>query len=164
MVLIDSKPYRGNGCIETELPVGDHRYIIAADGYITAEGVIKLNEQGAREIIEKLIVESTTPVQVTLNEGYYAIGTAKDLKDVGLLSSGFHKKKVNYENFNQDIFQKVNIRNTTQLIIPSKIIKILTTIPSESYTLSRDGNSTVLTINDVDRFWSLSKYLVIQIY
>ena len=100
----------------------------------------------------------------SLNEGYYAIGTAKDLKDAGLLSSGFlKKKKVNYENFNQGIFQKVNIRNTTQLIIPSKKVKILTNVPSDTYSLARDGNSTVLTITDVDRFWSLSKYLVIQI-
>ena len=100
----------------------------------------------------------------SLNEGYYAIGTGKELKEAGLVSGGgLKKKKVNYDNFNQGIFQKVNIRNTTQLIIPSKKVKILTNVPSDTYTLSRDGNSTVLTINDVDRFWSLSKYLVIQI-
>lgn len=60
MVLIDSKPYSGNGRIETELPVGDHRYIIAADGYVTVEGMVKLNEQGAREITEKLAAEKAT--------------------------------------------------------------------------------------------------------
>lgn len=100
----------------------------------------------------------------SLNEGFYAIGTGKELKEAGLLSGGFlKKKKVNYENFSQGIFQKVNIRNTTQLLIPSKKVKVLTNVPTESYTLSRDGNSTVLTINDVDRFWSVSKFLVIQI-
>lgn len=59
MVLIDSKPYRGNGRIETELPVGEHSYIIAAEGYTTAEGVVKLNEQGARELTERLTAAKT---------------------------------------------------------------------------------------------------------
>lgn len=63
MVLIDSKPYRGDGRIVTELPVGEHRYIIAADGYITAEGVVKLNEQGAREITERLTAENSTLIE-----------------------------------------------------------------------------------------------------
>lgn len=79
MVLIDSKSYRGNGRIETELPVGEHRYIIAADGYITAEGVVKLNEQGAREITERLTAENTTltkakpvvPIKPTQDNKYH---------------------------------------------------------------------------------------------
>jgi len=62
MVLIDSKSYRGNGRIETELPVGEHRYIIAAEGYITAEGTVRLNEQGAREITERLTAEATSEI------------------------------------------------------------------------------------------------------
>lgn len=77
MVLIDSKPYRGNGRIETELPVGEHRYIIAADGYITAEGVVKLNEQGAREITERL-TEEHTPVVKVQTETPYTPPTDKD--------------------------------------------------------------------------------------
>ncbi len=64
MVLIDSKPYKGNGRIETELPVGEHRYIIAANGYITAEGVVKLNEQGAREITERLMAEKSNMPEI----------------------------------------------------------------------------------------------------
>jgi hypothetical protein len=79
MVLIDSKPYKGSGRIETKLPVGEHRYIIAADGYITAEGVVILNEQGAREITERLMTENTTivesktsaPVKTTTNNKKY---------------------------------------------------------------------------------------------
>lgn len=54
MVLIDSKPYKGNGRIEVELPVGEHSYTIAADGYGTAESSVKLNKELPREITEKL--------------------------------------------------------------------------------------------------------------
>lgn len=58
MVLIDSKPYKGNGRIEIVLPIGEHKYIIAADGYNTAEGVVKLNEMGVREITEYLTADN----------------------------------------------------------------------------------------------------------
>jgi DNA repair exonuclease SbcCD ATPase subunit len=108
--------------------------------------------------------EALVTQSASLNTGYYAIGTSKDLKAAGLISGGgLKKKKVNYENFDQSLFVKVNTRNTTQMLIPSKKVKILTSVPSDSYALTRDGNSTVLQILDVDRFWSVSKYLVIQI-
>ncbi len=58
MVLVDSKPYKGNGRIELKLPIGDHSYLIAADGYITAEGIVKLNDRAPREIIENLTSEN----------------------------------------------------------------------------------------------------------
>lgn len=56
-VIVDSKLCRGNGRIELELPAGDHHYIIAADGYITAESTIKLNGNVPREITEMLVSE-----------------------------------------------------------------------------------------------------------
>ena len=59
MVLIDSKPYKGNGRVEEEFPLGEHTYVIAATGYITAEGTIKLNANGPRVFNEQLMKEST---------------------------------------------------------------------------------------------------------
>ena len=53
-VLVDSKLYRGNGRIEAVLPVGNHNYIIAAEGYETAEGMVKLNGGAPRKITESL--------------------------------------------------------------------------------------------------------------
>lgn len=57
MVLVDSKYCKGNGKIELELPIGDHSYVIAAEGYITAEGLVKLNARAPREITENLVAE-----------------------------------------------------------------------------------------------------------
>jgi len=62
MVLVDSKPYRGNGRIELQLPVGEHSYLIAADGYITAEASVKLTERAPREISENLVSDNTAAV------------------------------------------------------------------------------------------------------
>lgn len=61
MVLVDSKPHKGNGTIELKLPIGEHSYIIAAEGYSVYEGTIKLNEQAPSVITANLI--SDNPVQ-----------------------------------------------------------------------------------------------------
>lgn len=59
-ILIDSKLYKGNGRVEAVLPVGEHNYTIAADGYATTEGAVKLNENVRREITETLIPENSS--------------------------------------------------------------------------------------------------------
>jgi len=61
MVIIDSKIYRGNGCVELELPVGDHSYVIAEDGYDPIEGVARLNATTPRIITETLLRTSKSP-------------------------------------------------------------------------------------------------------
>ena len=98
-----------------------------------------------------------------LNEGYIKMGTKKELKEAGLLSGGFLKKtKVNYSNINLDLFQKIDIREVTNITIPSKSPKILTNIPAGSYTLQQEGQSTILVISDPTSFWSVSNFLIIQ--
>ena len=62
MVLVDSKPYKGNGRIETSLPLGSHNYIIATEGYETIEGSFKLTESAPRTITEHLVA-TAQPVQ-----------------------------------------------------------------------------------------------------
>lgn len=53
-VLVDSKLQQGNGRVEVLLPVGSHEYIIAANGYETAEGSVKLTAGSPRTITENL--------------------------------------------------------------------------------------------------------------
>ena len=60
-VLVDAKLQRGNGHIEVELPVGEHSYVIAADGYASAEGTVKLNSESPRTITETLTILNPTP-------------------------------------------------------------------------------------------------------
>ncbi len=54
LVIIDSKPYQGNGRLELELPVGSHDYQVVAVGYATVEGTVKLNANAPRTINENL--------------------------------------------------------------------------------------------------------------
>lgn len=69
-VLIDSKLYTGNGKIEVMLPVGEHNYIIAATGYASVEGSLKLSNNAPRVITEILAKDqshATIPQTITNN-------------------------------------------------------------------------------------------------
>ena len=65
IVMIDSKPYQGNGRVEVELPVGSHDYQVIAIGYTTAEGSVKLSADNPRVINETLIANAPELVQQT---------------------------------------------------------------------------------------------------
>ena len=58
MVLIDSKPFTGNGHLETVLPIGNHNYIIAAEGYESAEGSFKLTASAPKAFTEHLVASA----------------------------------------------------------------------------------------------------------
>ena len=120
------------------------------------EGVIK--EQ------EGVIDEKTTE----LNTAYYAVGTKKDLKDNNIITAeggfiGIGKNKKLIQDFNEDFFKKIDIRQTTQIPIPGKKPKVVTNHPSESYKINGEGESAVLEITNVNAFWKSSKYLVVII-
>lgn len=107
---------------------------------------------------EALVVQSDV-----INEGYVKIGTKKELKQAGLLSGGFlSKKKLDVSKFQNGGFQKVDIRNFTEINIPSEKIKILTQMPESSYYITENDNSSTLKILNPTVFWSVSNYLVIQ--
>ena len=67
MVLVDSKLYEGKGRVELDLPVGNHSYIIAATGYESAEGTVKLTAGAPRTVTETLVA-SSHPVQQPVPE------------------------------------------------------------------------------------------------
>jgi len=101
-----------------------------------------------------------------MNEAYVLIGTKKELKAAGVLSSSglFSKAKLNSADFNASKFKKVDIRNYTTATLNSKKPKVLTPSPSDSYTITDNGNGTsTLTITNPTAFWSVSDFLVIQL-
>ncbi len=67
-VLIDSKLYRGNGRVEAVLPVGSHSYVIAAEGYESAEATVKLTASAPRTVTESLVATHQTPAQPIVQE------------------------------------------------------------------------------------------------
>ena len=86
MVLIDSKPFIGNGHLETVLPIGNHNYIIAAEGYESAEGSFKLTASAPRTITEHLVA-SAQPAPSVVTQPTAPVSQTSQLP-VSLASSG----------------------------------------------------------------------------
>ena len=110
--------------------------------------------------------ETFSEQEKKINEDYYTIGTKKDLIARGLLSSRglFAKKRIDYSSLDTSMFVKADMRFLKQLIIVGKEPQILTNVVSTSYTLTENGrDSYILKIIDSISFWSVSKYLIIQI-
>ncbi len=95
-----------------------------------------------------------------INTAWYVFGTKKELKNQHIIEDG----KVMTGNFNKSYFTKVDIRNVSEIKLYSKSVKLLTTHPSSSYTLTRDANKQyILRITNSQIFWSTSKYLVVLV-
>ncbi|MGC3978681.1 MAG: hypothetical protein QM751_10915 [Paludibacteraceae bacterium] len=101
-----------------------------------------------------------------LNAAWYAIGSKKELKDNKILTSSglFSASKVLQSDFNKNYFVKIDARNTKQIpLYSTSNVKILTNHPKSSYTLEKENENYVIFITDPASFWSVSKYLVVEI-
>ena len=95
-----------------------------------------------------------------LHSAWFVFGTKKELKEQNILDKG----EVLQKNFNKDYFTKIDIRIDKEIKLYSSSADILTKHPADSYTLQRDAKKQyVLRINDPERFWSVSRYLVVQV-
>lgn len=101
-----------------------------------------------------------------LNSAWYAIGSKKELKDNKIITSSgmFSAQKVLQSDFNKNYFVKIDARNTKQIpLYSTSKVKILTSHPKSSYTLEKDKENYVVFITDPASFWSVSKYLVVEV-
>lgn len=101
-----------------------------------------------------------------LNTAYYCFGTSKELKDQKILSGGglFSKSKVLQAGFNKDYFISVDIREVKEIPLFAGKAKLKSNHPEGSYEFVKDGDGNLtLNITDPKTFWSLGKYLVIEV-
>ena len=122
---------------------------------------------------ETLVAENEAKAQTVaaqdkaLNAAWFVFGTKKELKDQRILTNTgvFRKGDVMQdEAMNKDYFTQIDIRTTKEIKLYSKSADLLTTHPAGTYVLEEDGKGQLtLRITDPERFWSVSKYLVIQV-
>jgi chromosome segregation ATPase len=121
--------------------------------------------------VAKLSTDNETKEEVinqqdeALNTAYYAYGTSKELKEQKIIENdGLFKKKVG-DNFSKDYFKKIDIRKTTTIELNCKKANILSTHPKDSYYLDSKSKGKVdaIVIKNPQKFWEVSKYLVIVI-
>ncbi len=95
---------------------------------------------------------------VTINTGFYVLGTQSELKKMGVLL----KKKVNPK-VDSRKFTKIDIRKNKEInLSTTKQIKLVSLHPETSYSIeiNKFGSKT-LKIKDPDAFWKQTRYLVV---
>lgn len=107
--------------------------------------------------------------ETNLNTAYYKIGSRKELltagiiqKSGGVLGAG-RTYKLSPKMVTTD-FTTVNIKNVAEIEMGNTDKKnVLSTHPSDSYYFVKTDGQVLLKIVDPQKFWSVSKYLVVEI-
>ena len=116
------------------------------------ETLVAENEAKAKTVAEQ---------EKSSNAAWFVFGTNSELKAQKILQSGDVLKSAD---FNKDYFTQIDIRTTKEIKLYSKRAELLTTHPSGSYELVKDDKGQLtLKITNPNEFWSVSRYLVIQV-
>ena len=117
--------------------------------------------------VDELTAENEAKTQTmavqdkALNTAWYVFGTKAELKDQKILKSGDVLKDTD---FNKDYFTEIDIRKDKEIKLYSKRATLLTTHPAGSYELVKDDKGQItLKVTNPSQFWSVSRYLVIQV-
>ncbi|ADQ80489.1 hypothetical protein Palpr_2356 [Paludibacter propionicigenes WB4] len=100
-----------------------------------------------------------------IHTAWYVFGTRTELKQQHIITSDglFSQQRVLQRDFNKNYFVRIDARNTKSIPLYSSRAKILTNHPKSSYTLEKENGNFVLLIVDTDEFWSISRYLVVEV-
>ena len=101
-----------------------------------------------------------------LNAAWFVYGTSSELKEQKILSKKFLQKAKVLEgnDFNKDYFTQIDIRRDKEIKLYSKDAKLLTVHPEGTYELVKDDKGQLtLKITSPNKFWSVSRYLVIEV-
>jgi len=127
----------------------------------------ELDEQIESLTAMATVQEETITVQdKAFHLAYYCFGTKRELKEQDILSGGglFSKTKVLQGNFNRDYFLSLDTRDHSEIQLYARKAKVQTTHPVNSYTYHKDQNGNLIfVVIEPELFWSLSKYLVIEV-
>jgi hypothetical protein len=108
---------------------------------------------------------------ISLHTAYYVVGRSTELQAAKVIDRkggvlGLGKTTQIQSSFDNSKFKRIDFTKITSIVVNSKDVKIVTSHPSDSYKLERDPvkKSLVrtLTITNPERFWSVSRYLVVQ--
>jgi DNA repair exonuclease SbcCD ATPase subunit len=134
---------------------------------------LKMNVENLNVTIDTLTAqnkEKTTVIEdktQKLQTAYYIIGTYKELRDKSIVDKeggflGIGKNQMLKHDFNSDAFTKIDITKTSSIDLNCKNVKLITVHPSHSYAIDKEGEKVKsIVITDYEKFWGVSKYLVI---
>ncbi|KAA6350838.1 Chromosome partition protein Smc [termite gut metagenome] len=116
------------------------------------EALTMENEEKAKVVAEQ---------DKSIHTAWFVFGTKAELKKQKILQKDDVLKNAD---FNRDYFTRVDIRTQKEINLYSKHAELLTSHPVGSYELVKDNKQLLtLKITDSTAFWSVSKYLVVQV-
>jgi hypothetical protein len=104
-----------------------------------------------------------------LHTAFYVVGNSKELKEHKVISKeggflGLGKNSKLDNGFDPTYFTEINTAEFNKIAIYAKKAKLVTTHPEGSYEFEgTDKKVDNLIILDSDKFWSVSKYLVVEV-
>ncbi len=143
---------------ELEAELAEKNIVIAEQGArisSLSKSVSNLEENKAKN--EQTIDEQDKAI----NTAYFVFGTKKELKEQKIIEKG---DVLTRGNFKKDYFMPIDIRIDKEIRLYSKKAEILTSHPAGTYQFVKDQKKELtLKITNPQEFWSLSKYLVIEV-
>lgn len=123
------------------------------------------------DTLERLAQERREKIEqqnLTMNTAWYAIGSAKELRDNNIISReggflGLGRTDVLNPELNQDFFTRIDITRDFKITIIGSDPKIITSHPSGSFVITDENDEKYLEILDAELFWSTTRYLVVQV-
>lgn len=142
--------------LQAELAEKDIRISELDKAVATLTGDVNALQQvsdAQQEMIEKQ--------EMQLNTAWYVYGTAKELKEQNILKSG---DVMSSTDFNKNYFTEIDVRVDRVFPLYAKHAKLMTMHPEGSYEFVKDVDKQLtLKVLDLDAFWSVSRYMVIQV-
>lgn len=131
------------------------------------DAVAGLNQHVSDLVAENQVKAATVASQdKALNAAWFVFGTSSELKDQKIISKKFLQKTkvLEGEDFNKNYFTQIDIRTDKEIKLYSKDAKLLTAHPEGTYEFQKDDKGQLtLVITNPNKFWSVSRYLVIEV-
>ncbi len=135
--------------------------------------ILRLNENVSELATNVEVLEAEKEKQITtikeqdetIHTAWYVFGTRKELREQKIVTSDglFRPARILESDFNKNYFVRIDARKTNSIPLYSSRAKILSSHPRSAYTLEKENNTFTLLITDTDAFWSVSRYLVIEV-
>lgn len=100
-----------------------------------------------------------------LNTAFFVFGTMHELRNNRILSGGFlQQTRVLQDTFNRELFIQIDIRQTVEIPLYARRARLWSNHPDGTYELVQGENRNLtLVITDSQRFWSLTRHLIVEV-
>ena len=131
------------------------------------DAIVGLTQHVKDLVAENKAKSATVATQdKALNAAWFVFGTSSELKEQKIVSKKFLQKKkvLESDDFNKEYFTQIDIRTDKQIMLYSPEAELLTSHPVGSYEFQKNEKGQLaLLITNPNKFWSVSRYLVIEV-